>query len=360
MRRILVINLILICLCRVVIYAEVPRAAKQIPMPEGTRSVRYFSWFPDSQRVAMRLTQRRGKKDNSVIAVVNVESASVKILSEPNIKHAYPTCAPDGKTIAYIGPMGNHSTIWLMNANGKNKRPLVNLRCWYRPVWSPDSRMIAFVLRNSGIWVVNADGSGLRKLTPGPGYHSSPKWSPESNLIAFKTNSEIWLINPDGSNRRPLTELVSERGYGPIEDSDSLFDWSADGKQIVYAYRPIPPEGKHVTYDGGVHPYQIWVININGSGKRCLTLGDISCGYPVFMPDGKQILYESVYKWVVTKRLNPGVKYPERNIWMLDLVTKKKYQLTDTEMITEFALSPDGRKVVFSTDGRNPFLLELR
>jgi len=338
---------------------RVPKAPKQVPMPRGMRSSRDFSWFPDSQRIATRLVQRLSKNDfRSVIAVVEVENGKVKILSEPNIKHCNPACAPDGKTIAYIGPMGEHSTIWVMDINGENKKPLVNVRCWHRPVWSPDSKRLVFTERNNDIWAVNADGSGLKQLTSGPGARSRPKWSPDGNLIAFVAINEIWLMNADGSNQRVLTEIVSELGYGPIGDWDDLYDWSPDGKQIVYAYRPIPPEGKHVTHDGGIHPYQIWVVNIDGSNKHCVTPEDISCGHPIWAPDKRHILYESIYKWVVTARLT-AASYPKRNIWMLDLVEKKKQQLTNTRMITEFALSPNGRKVVFSTeDGRNIFVLE--
>ncbi|MHC4122162.1 MAG: TolB family protein [Planctomycetota bacterium] len=148
-------------------------ALKQIPMPEGMRSPCNFSWFPDSQKIAMRLVQGLDKNNfGSVIAVIDVNNGKVTILSEPNIKHCNPACSPDGKTIAYIGQMGKHSTVWLMDVNGENKRPLVNVKCWRRPVWSPDSKRLVFTERNNDIWVVNADGSGLKQLTSSPGTRS--------------------------------------------------------------------------------------------------------------------------------------------------------------------------------------------
>jgi len=329
--------------------AEALRTVREIPMPNSMRSPRDFSWFPDSQKIIMRLAHR--------IAVVEVESGKVKILSEPNIKHCNPACAPDGRTIAYIGPMGKHSTIWLMDINGDNKRPIANVRCWHRPVWSPDSKRLVFTERNNDIWVVNADGSGLKQLTSGPGSRSRPKWSPDGNLIAFATMDEIWLMNADSSNQKMLTEIVSEPGYGAIGDWDDFFDWSVDSKQIVFSYRPIPPKDKHVTHDGGIHPYQIWIVNVDGSDKRCVTPDNISCGHPIWTPDNRHILFESVYKWVVTK--TGRGPYPKRNIWMLDSVEKKRQQLTETNMVTEFTLSPDGKKVVFSTENdRSIFVLE--
>jgi Tol biopolymer transport system component len=165
-------------------------------------------------------------------------------------------------------------------------------------------------------------------------------------------------MNADGSNQRLLTKIVSEQGYGPIGDWDDFFDWSVDSKQIVFAHRPIPPEGKHATSDGDIHPYQIWIVNFDGSNRYCLTPEDVSCGHPIWALGKRYVLYESVYKWVVTAR-ETGVSYPNRNIWMVDLIEKKKQQLTNVGMITEFALSPDGRKIVFSTEGdKSIFVLE--
>ncbi|MHC4345541.1 MAG: M56 family metallopeptidase, partial [Planctomycetota bacterium] len=339
--------------------AQHPEALREILMPEGTGGVGDFSWFPDSQKIAARLVQKFGKYDSrSVIAVLELESGKVEILSEPNIKHCNPACSPDGRKIAYIGPMGEYSTVWLMDVNGDNKRPIANVRCWRRPVWSPDSKRLVFTERNNDIWVVNADGSGLRQLTSGRGARSQPQWSPDGTQIAFVDVDEIWLMNADGSNQRVLTKIVSKPGYGPIGDWDDFYDWSPDGKQIVCAYRPIPPEGKHVTHDGGIHPYQIWIVNVDGSDKHCLTPEEVSCGHPIWTPDSRHILFESVYKWVVTAR-ETGVSYPKRNIWILDLAQNKKRQLTAAEYIREFVLSPDGTKVVFLTlADKRLFLLE--
>jgi len=305
-----------------------------------------------------------------------VEDGNLRILSKPDIKHGYPVCSPDGTTIAYIGPMGEKSTIWLMDVNGENKRPLVD-GC--RPAWSPDSKQLAFAA-GSDIWVVKANGSGLRQLTSGPGLRSDPKWSPDGNLIAFQSWNTIWLMNPDGSNQRPLTETVSEPGYAVMERDG--FSWSYDGKRIFYTYRPIPADDRPRTYDGAVIPYEVWAVNIDGSDRHCLTPNDVSCGRPVCVPGQRRVAYLSVYSFVVTARQTSRVSYPDQNIWMLDLVEKKKEQLTDigqrTEFavslgdgtigkttldlrpkaIHEFAISPDSRRLVFTT-GLYLFVLEM-
>ena len=326
---------------------------QQISIPSDMRSSPDFSWFPDSQSIVIPLIQRFDKNDfRSVIAVIEVGSGKVEILTEPNIKHSNPVCSPDGKRIAYIGPMDEFSAVWTMDINGKSKAPLNNIRCWHKPVWSPDSKSLLFTERNNDVWIVNADGSELKKVTSGPGARSRPKWSPDGNLIAYvdTSESELRLMDANGNNQRVLAKLVSMTGYKPIGDSDDFYDWSPDGKSIVYAYRPIPREGKPITYNGGIYPYEIWIVNVDSSDKLCLTPEEISCGHPLWSPDNKYILFESAYKWSVSKISKIPNPHHKRNIWMLDLVEKKKRQLTNSGRIREYAISPDGKKIIFMTE----------
>jgi dipeptidyl aminopeptidase/acylaminoacyl peptidase len=52
--------------------------------------------------------------------------------------------------------------------------------------WSPDGREIAFVRRMRGqrdIFVMNADGSNKRRVTNDSFYNSDPDWSPDGRRI---------------------------------------------------------------------------------------------------------------------------------------------------------------------------------
>ena len=69
------------------------------------------------------------------------------------------------------------------------------------PVWSPDSRHIAFVTNRDGngeIYGMDEDGINLRNLTNHEGWDANPAWSPDGRHIAFVSsrdgNSEIYLI----------------------------------------------------------------------------------------------------------------------------------------------------------------------
>ncbi len=89
------------------------------------------------------------------------------------------------------------------------------------PVFSPDGRYLAVTYRQDTHWEIhrlNADGTGRMRLTKTPLYaivdgpeqwnNASPVFSPDSREIAFLTDRagrwEVWAMNADGSNQRPM------------------------------------------------------------------------------------------------------------------------------------------------------------
>jgi dipeptidyl aminopeptidase/acylaminoacyl peptidase len=107
--------------------------------------------------------------------------------------------SPDGRTVAVTQVMIPQETrddfdpfkegdIYLIDASGNRKWPLLLEGNGLSPAWSPDGSMLAFLSNNSGspqIWVVNVDGTGLRQLTheePAsrlPAYYA-PVWIPST------------------------------------------------------------------------------------------------------------------------------------------------------------------------------------
>lgn len=69
--------------------------------------------------------------------------------------------SPHATKVAFTRFGGRDPAIYVMNADGKKKRRVVNNGT--SPVWSPDGRKIAFVRRNR-IYVSNSDGSRQRRI----------------------------------------------------------------------------------------------------------------------------------------------------------------------------------------------------
>lgn len=148
----------------------------------------------------------------------------------------------------------------------------------YSPTWSPDGKMIAFEIRNGAgaysIWVMNADGTNKRALTQ---YTDDvdPAWSPDGKKIAFTSwrgaTAELYVINADGSDEERLT--YNSR-------TDGCPDWSPDGTRLVFCG----------VWDSN---YEIGVMDADGSDEVRLTYNlDSADVYPAWSPDGSKIVFE--------------------------------------------------------------------
>ena len=157
--------------------------------PPTAKGTGFPSWSPDGTKIVFH-------------------SWSVKGLDAWVMNFGYPSwCLAD-------------SDVWVMDADGKNRRNLTNNSTVgnTHPTWSPDGSKIAFVSRRSGnpdIWVMNTDGTNEINLTydfaEASGFFeaSAPAWSPDGSKIAFMYNKnfvwDIWVMNVDGSNQKQLT-----------------------------------------------------------------------------------------------------------------------------------------------------------
>ena len=187
--------------------------------------------------------------------------------------------SPDGQKIAYYHrPIGEMDQIWVMEADGSNKRLLRAEEGWYlwNPDWLPEvangggEERIAFrrsygtgtcsAIQSMQICHVRADdGSDMVCLPNEPGHAELwPQWSPDGLrfLYTFDRGScgndlDLWMMNRDGSAKTPF--------YPPAgQDGDGLFqayaEWGAHGKILFNEML------------GGWDAWQISVIEEDGSG----------------------------------------------------------------------------------------------
>jgi Tol biopolymer transport system component len=193
------------------------------------------------------------------------------------------TIAPDGKRIAYSAlTMTNHlGSVPISPASHEATGPPVLLTqdTSYRKLmqtFSPDGRQTAYSvwrLGNDGeIWVMDADGRNPRPVTTEPA--GLLGWLPTGDRIAFiakhSSGSLLWVADLKSGKQTPLSDSRVEGSLGRL---------SPDGKQLAFNSRA-----------GG--PINVWTAPLEGGPARQLTFDQELMGFPVWSPDGRWLACE--------------------------------------------------------------------
>ncbi|MER3428626.1 MAG: hypothetical protein C4334_11115 [Pyrinomonas sp.] len=86
--------------------------------------------------------------------------------------------------------------IWVMNADGSNKRQVTNLgAASFAPFFFPDGERIIFSSnahnprgRDFDLYVINVDGTGLERITYNETFDGFPMFSPDGKKLVFASN----------------------------------------------------------------------------------------------------------------------------------------------------------------------------
>jgi Tol biopolymer transport system component len=101
-------------------------------------------------------------------------------LTEDGVRSVDPEWSPDGSKIAFTRGSPEHSSIWVMNADGSGARAVTTGgQDDMDPAWSADGRWLCYVrgsLADPVVHAVRADGTGDRVLTPEGRTFGHPSW----------------------------------------------------------------------------------------------------------------------------------------------------------------------------------------
>ena len=197
------------------------------------------------------------------------------------------------------------------------------------------------------IYTSNRDGTGLRRLTNYNVYTAEGVLSPDGKRIVFTSlkdgDLDIYTMNVDGTDVRRLTTTPGYDG-GPW--------WSPDGTKIAYRAWHPPDSAGLADYKGLlaqriVRPgrMELWVMNADGSNQRQITnLGGANFG-PSWTPDGRRIVFSSNYK-------NPRSRNFE--LYLVNLDGSGLEEITHHEEFDGFPMfSPDGKRIVWASNRGN-------
>lgn len=292
---------------------------------KGDNGEAYFNW--DDTKFIYQ-SSRGGEKCDK-IWIMNTDGSNKHMVSPDHGAHTCSYFFPGDEKIAfastsqlpgdcppktkmteghYMWPLYPYD-IFVANIDGSGLKKITdNPKYDAEPIISPDGKQIVFGSQRAGdfnIYIMNADGTNVRRLTSEFGYDGGPWFSPDGKKIAWrswhpKTKEErakwrdcmendyivpfpldIWIMDNDGSNKKRLTENGATN-WAP--------SWHPDGKRIIFSSN-MDDWREDLKKFG--HNFEIYLINIDGTGLERITFNNVFDSFPMFSHDGKKLSFAS-------------------------------------------------------------------
>lgn len=248
-------------------------------------------WSPDGQQIVF---QKRVKPhSNYSIFVMNADGANVRQLTDNDDSSVgRASFSPDGKSLVF----GRHVrvdnttkfsiTVLNIETGGLEKiSDTMAAKC----DWSPDGKHILYnkgvALGGGGatIWIIDAEGHNPRPLIPPPQqagvtiFRSSARWSPDGQQIVFTQKEYVWKRIPNLGVARIYQAhryMICDRNGENIEQLQIPKDWECygidwmdDGNSVVFSAREGMPLNEPIPLNFVwppcyIYKYHIWTKKI--------------------------------------------------------------------------------------------------
>ena len=205
--------------------------------------------------------------DTTVLGWVDRDGKAVPVETPPGTP-GWPRISPDGRRVAIHLGRTDSREVWIFEVDRPRALRQLTFEGGGFPVWSPDSRRLAFSSQREGggsLAVVVADGSEEpHRLLDGPRIRIPVSWAKDGLLAYYEIGEgnqrDIWVVDATGATAPVAFLTTAANEFSPVFSPDGR--WLAyvsneTGRNEVYV-RPYPPPGPvtAVSIDGGTEP--VW------------------------------------------------------------------------------------------------------
>ncbi|WP_026762938.1 alpha/beta hydrolase family protein [Sediminibacterium salmoneum] len=302
--------------------------------------------------------------------VFSQKNASVSFEKWVSLKSSNsPVISPDGKTIVYTvtstdwAANSYDSEIWMYKEGGEPfQLTRTNKSSSTAVQFSPDGRFVSFLAdrgEKTQLHVIQVNGGEAIQISKEEEGVSAYKWSPDGLQIAItKTEADtkrdktikerygsfgvegeeykqthLWILNfNQDSVKIQASKRLTEGNFNV-----SGFDWSPDGKSIVFNRQKDPLINSGISAD---------IVMINTSDKKSTSLvaNPAADGFIRWNPEGTEFVYNST----VTDSVSQF--YKNNRLFIYDMASRKS---------REIATDIDENKNVIDWNAKGLFILAL-
>lgn len=170
------------------------------------------------------------------ILTVPVEKGDIRNLTRTTgVMERDPSWSPDGKWISYFSDEAGEYALHIIDQAGKGPVKKISLAeqpsFYYRPVWSPDSKKIAYRDKHLTLWYVDIEKAAPVKIDT-TYYYSPPfvwdfTWSPDSRWLTYSKEvpshmNVIMVYSLESGKTTQVTDGLSDAKY-PVFDKSGKY-----------------------------------------------------------------------------------------------------------------------------------------
>jgi len=225
-------------------------------------------WSPDGTRLVF-ISPCKTNTDyypGSAMFIINEEGTGLTPLPTMIGGDYFPQWSPDGEKIVFTSLRNSkRPQIYILDLKTNNVTALSEKYSFdMQPSWSVDQSQIVFISRHNNIdqiWVMNADGTNKRQFSYGnPVFHySRPSWSLDMSMILF---TQVFSEN-----------AVPRVGIAPFGIDEKYVEYFFGQESLPMREAVYSPDGLWLAFEswegGGSH--NIYIIAVTGAGRSAVT-----------------------------------------------------------------------------------------